>query len=38
MARFALADRLRKTLAEIDAMSVAEYEHWMAFYKIRNER
>jgi len=37
MAKFALADRLRKTMAEIDAMPVTEFAEWMAFYKIRKE-
>lgn len=30
--RFALADRLHKTLAEIDALTVEEIEGWRAYF------
>lgn len=37
MNRFALADRLHKTLAEIDAMPVAEFTGWLAYARITAE-
>lgn len=38
MNRFALADRLHKTLAEIDAMPMAEFNGWLAYCRIINEK
>lgn len=34
MNRFALADRLHKTLAEIDAMPMEEFTGWLAYSRI----
>lgn len=33
---FALADRLHKTIGEIEAMSLDEFAEWVAFYKTRD--
>lgn len=38
MLMHALADRLGKTIAEVEALSRDEIVHWVAFYKIRSER
>lgn len=35
--RYALADRLNKTLAEIDDMSVEEFMGWVAYCRIEKE-
>lgn len=34
----ALADRLGKTIEEIEQISVSEFNEWQAFYKIMSER
>lgn len=33
-----LADRLGKTLAELDDMPVAEYTAWLSFHRVRNQQ
>jgi len=39
MTLFALADRMRRTVAELEAtLSFEEYLEWLAFYRIRSER
>jgi hypothetical protein len=38
MTRYALADRLHKTLAEIDAIPVEEFIGWCAYLKISSEK
>lgn len=38
MAIYALADRLHKTVAEIEQMTVDEFSGWVAYCKIRAER
>jgi hypothetical protein len=35
---YALGDRLKKTVKEIEAMPVAEFNGWLAFYKMEQER
>lgn len=35
--RYALADRLQKTLAEIDEMTVEEFDGWIVFCKLKKE-
>lgn len=37
MARFRLADYLKKTVAEIEAMDWDEFEDWFAFLAIKNK-
>jgi hypothetical protein len=32
-AKYVLADRLNKTISEIDAITVDEFVHWMAYIK-----
>jgi hypothetical protein len=34
----ALADRLGKTIAEIEEISVSEYNEWVAYFMILEER
>ena len=34
---FALADRLKRTVAEIEEMTVDEFHEWVAYMKIRAE-
>jgi hypothetical protein len=34
----ALADRLGKTIAEIEEISVTEYNEWVAYFMILEER
>jgi hypothetical protein len=36
--RYALAEHLHKTLAEIEAMTVEEYKGWMAYMNIQAEK
>jgi hypothetical protein len=33
-----LAEKLGKTIAEIDEMAMSEYNEWVAYYKILGER
>lgn len=33
-----LADRLGKTLSELDDMPASEYAGWRAFHKVRNQQ
>lgn len=33
-----LAEKLGKTIAEIDQMSMSEYNEWVAYYQILKER
>lgn len=33
-----MAEALGKTIAEIDAMTVAEFHGWQAFYAVRAEK
>lgn len=33
----ALADRLHKTIEEIEQITVSEFNEWMAYYKIASE-
>lgn len=35
---FFLADRLGKTLADIDQMTCAEYAGWISFHKVRQQQ
>jgi len=34
MAQYALADRLHKTIGEIEQMPVDEFVHWLAYLRI----
>ena len=34
----ALAELLGKTIAEIEEISVSEYNEWIAYFKIKKER
>jgi len=34
---YALADRLKKSISEIEQMPVQEFYEWMAFMKIRSD-
>jgi len=34
---FALADRMKRTVAEVEEMSVDEFNEWVAYMKIRAE-
>jgi len=36
LAMFAMAYRLRRPLAEIEAMPVTEFHEWLAFFSIMN--
>lgn len=36
--RYFLADRLGKTLAELDDMPHAEYVGWVSFHKVKQQR
>jgi hypothetical protein len=36
--RYALADRLGKTLAEIDAMTVEEFNGWQAYVQVLEDK
>lgn len=36
--RFALADRLHKTLSEIDDMTIEEFLGWIAFCDLRHKK
>lgn len=38
MARFQLADRLHKTIGEIGEMSEAEFDGWLAYFEIMDEK
>lgn len=38
MSIYALADRLHKTVAEIEQMTIDEFSGWVAYCKIRAER
>jgi len=33
-----LADRLGKTIAEIEEISIEEYNEWAAYFKVQEER
>jgi len=33
----ALADRLHKTIAEVEQISVNEFQEWIAYFKIMSE-
>lgn len=37
MFSYFLADRLGKTLAELDAMPHAEYVGWVSFHRVKNQ-
>ena len=37
-ARFALAERLHKTVAEIDTMTIEEFNGWQAFSIVAEEK
>lgn len=34
----ALADRLHKTIGEIEEISVSEFNEWLAYFKIQADR
>lgn len=36
--RYALAEKLNKTLTEIDSMTVEEFQGWLAYLEIKEER
>lgn len=38
MNRFALADRLHQTLSTIDAMPMAEFTGWIAYFRIVDKK
>lgn len=38
MATYAVASRLKKTLTEIEAMTVDEFVGWLAFFQIEKEQ
>ena len=35
---FALADRLRCQLADVERMPVTEFNEWLAYFKIKQEK
>tara|TARA_R110002020_G_scaffold160437_1_gene344864 strand:+ start:572 stop:697 length:126 start_codon:yes stop_codon:yes gene_type:complete len=37
-ARFYLGEKLGKTQDEIIEISVSEFNHWLAYFKIQNEK
>ncbi|WP_375331242.1 hypothetical protein [Candidatus Tisiphia endosymbiont of Oplodontha viridula] len=34
---FALAEHLGKTIAEIEQMTIDEWHHWLAYFKIKKQ-
>ena len=37
-AKFFVAEQLGKTIEEINDISVSEFDHWIAYFKIQNEK
>ncbi|WP_342269464.1 hypothetical protein [Rickettsia endosymbiont of Orchestes rusci] len=36
--QFALAELLHKTIMEIQQMTIDEWHHWLAYFKIKKEK
>ncbi len=35
---FVLAEHLHKTVSEIEQMTIDEWHHWLAYFKIKKEK
>ena len=36
--RFFVAEQLGKTMEELNNISISEFNHWLAYFKIQNEK